>query len=428
MDYSRIVELKEIQQNKEIKHDLNRREQAEYAEEILKALKEEGVTEDLAYYIITMARYGGVEGFIKWYITVQNDEQIAAIEALTADEVLNKLGPNALRFLLYLLASIISLKPENSIVNAHLFLLLVYYSYKKDGTRVSDLGSIFKSSFANSLKPYTNLPMFSQYPFPDNYISELIQLLEEAVDQMPAKKEKELLKKDELRKWIKKNKYYIAKDKSNNPNSDIEPTMNDISVKTTITDYSGVSPENAKLEEDKESHDDSNVEINEPEIKLTGAYAIRLFEIAKAIDLLETEIDILRDKVDQKDKSIKSLTMRLNMSEENHIRDADKIAKLEECLKQAKEELNNTVNEKKELEDRISRQGSVLAVFQEDKANSQSQQLNSIAAALARYYKSYERVKDVEIQSETELFLMDLLEDMFKTLKKNGVDVQGSIA
>lgn len=428
MDYTRLAELKNIQLSKEIKHELNKKEQFEYAEEIFKALKEKGVTEDLAYYIITMARYGGVEGFVRWYTTVQKDEQVAAIEALTADEVLNKLGPNALRFLLYLLASIISLKPENSIVNAHLFLLLVYYSYKKDGTRVSDLGSIFKSSFANTLKPYANLPIFSKYPFPDNYTFELIQMLEEAVDQMPAKKEKELLKKDELRKWIKTNKYYITQDITSNPNSVKESTMNDISAETTITDYTGTSSEKAKTEEYKDSHDDLKAEINEPETKLTGAYAMRLFEIAKAIDLLETEIDILRDKVDQKDKSIKSLTMKLNMSEEDHIRDTGKIAELEECLKQAKEELNNTVNEKKDLEDRISRQGSVLAVFQEDKANSQSQQLNSIAAALSRYHKSYERVKDEEIQSETELFLMDLLEDIFKTLKRNGVDVQGSIA
>ena len=73
MDYTRIAELKNIQLSKEIKHDLNKAEQNEYAEEIYKALNEGGLTEDLVYYITSMARYGGIDGFIRWYTKLQNN-------------------------------------------------------------------------------------------------------------------------------------------------------------------------------------------------------------------------------------------------------------------------------------------------------------------------------------------------------------------
>lgn len=427
MDYTRIAELKNIQLSKEIKHDLNKAEQNEYAEEIYKALNEGGLTEDLVYYITSMARYGGIDGFIRWYTKLQNNEQNAAIEVLTSDSVLNKLGVNALRFVLYLLASIISLKPENSIVNAHIFLLLVYCSYKKDGTRINDLGMIFKSNFANVLKPYVSMPMFSKYPFPDNYINELIQMLEEAVNQMPVRKEKEILKRDELRKWVEINKRYSSNNSSDNSDLGKKSPQEESTETETNADSISATSETVNKTEGNQNSDDLSTENIKPEIEFTSVYAKKLFEITNAIALLEKDYHQLQNKAEQRDKTIKSLNMKLKISEEEHIKDSSLIAELEERLNQSKEQLSNALREKTNLEDRISRQASVLEVFQEDKVNSQSQQLNSIAASLSMYYKSYQRVKDEEPQTEMELILMDLLEDIFKKLKKNGIDVQGSI-
>lgn len=427
MSYTRISELKNIQMSKEKKHDLNKTEQNEYAEEIYKALNNEGLSLDLVHYIASMARYGGIDGFLKWYAKLQPKEQNDAIEVLTSDSVLNALGTNAFRFVLYLLASIISLKPENSIVNAHIFLLLVYCSYKKDGTRVNDLGNIFKKNFANVIKPYASLPMFSKYPFPDNYINELIQMLEEAVNDMPAKKEAEILKRDELRKWIEINKRYSSTNIKNNTDLGENSSQEESAKITTKDDSAKATSENVNASDCKEKCDELNVGKNKSGIEFTSTYAKKLFEITNAIDLLEKEYYQLQNKVEQGEKTIKSLTMKLKISEEENIKDTSTIADLEERLNKSNEQLNHALSEKRNLEDRISRQASVLEVYQEDKANSQSQQLNSIAASLAMYYKSYERVKDEEPQTEIELILMDLLEDVFKKLKKNGIDVQGSI-
>ena len=102
-------------------------------------------------------------------------------------------------------------------------------------------------------------------------------------------------------------------------------------------------------------------------------------------------------------------------------------AELRSKLIEQQSEIEAIKAEKSEMSARIERQSSVLDVFLEDKANSQTEQLNSLAASLVRLYKEFETAQSMDLTTDLEMTLLDLVEDIFRRLEKNGVDVKGRL-
>jgi hypothetical protein len=68
-----------------------------------------------------------------------------------------------------------------------------------------------------------------------------------------------------------------------------------------------------------------------------------------------------------------------------------------------------------------------LNVYADDKRNAQEEQLNAIAAALVRSYKEFLEAQTMDMTTDLEMNLVDLLEDVFKRLEKNGIDIKGRL-
>ena len=159
-----------------------------------------------------------------------------------------------------------------------------------------------------------------------------------------------------------------------------------------------------------------------------GKTATKIAEIALLVDKIEADADELAGKLSDKEKQISSLKMKLSSERAVRVELEKESAELRNKLADSEERCRVVSAEKKELEDRVLRQASVLDVFQEDKANSKSEQLNSIASSLIKYYKDFEMAQTMEMSTELEMTLMDLLEDIFRKLEKCGVDIKGRLS
>lgn len=418
MDYSKLQELMDIQYSQETKRDLNKEQRRLYSNTLLENLKEGGLTSEAIHYISAMAFQGGLNAFISWIRTLDADMQTEVMHTfLTAPVVKNMAVVRRYKIVLTLLAATLSDSNRNKVVEGQLFHWLVELSYKKDGTRITELSNAFKNCFVNRLGIAAKLPDLMKYQFSEEYTRSLICLLEEAVCGMQVKKDEDITKRNRMMKWVKDNearfKLYTSKISDENMNQKAEENKE-----------SG----NGKAEEKKEVSDKQTSETADKEVKPMGKTATKIAEIALLVDKIEADADELAGKLSDKEKQISSLKMKLSSERAVRVELEKESAELRNKLTDSEERCRVVSAEKKELEDRVLRQASVLDVFQEDKANSKSEQLNSIASSLIKYYKDFEMAQMMEMSTELEITLMDLLEDIFRKLEKCGVDIKGRLS
>lgn len=161
--------------------------------------------------------------------------------------------------------------------------------------------------------------------------------------------------------------------------------------------------------------------------KVKGRLAKNLSEISFAVNILEETVEQQNDEIEKKSKTISSLKKTVEINKDRICELEKENADLKDSLDKRVDELAIIKTEKEELKDRVSRQVSVLNAFTEDKEKSSSELLNSIASSLTKYYKEYEIAKSMDLNTDLEMTLLDLLEDIFKRLEKNGIDIKGRL-
>ena len=79
----------------------------------------------------------------------------------------------------------------------------------------------------------------------------------------------------------------------------------------------------------------------------------------------------------------------------------------------------------KELQDRVNRQSSVIDIIDEDKDRSLIEFKNQIASALKKIYNEFVVAQTMDMTVELGLNMRDSLDDVFRKLKKQGIDIEG---
>ena len=412
MNSSKMDNILSIYHSKENKRKLTKEEQSIYLSEIKLMLSSNEFDDAAIHYVVAGPLNLGVKGYMEWYQTLAYEKQIETIEKLLNCKMMTNL-PKVRRFktILMMFSAAVSTKSMNNVVLGQLLSWVDELSYTKEGHRISDLGKVFKSSFLNSCRLEETIPSINEYGFSSEYEKKLQVFFEEVFLLVEVDNPAEKKKIEQLQKWL------LPVDEIK---ESVEREHNNESAKDLLN--KNIENENHALEmaENKE-------EKNENYMKLKGKTAIKIYELAQIVDTMENVANNLNKELKKKEKRIVSLQAQLNNSvEKNQLLEVEN-ADLKGKLIEQQSEIDAIKAEKNEMSARIERQSSVLDVFQEDKANSQTEQLNSLAASLVRLYKEFETAQSMELSTDLEMTLLDLVEDIFRRLEKNGVDVKGRL-
>lgn len=117
--------------------------------------------------------------------------------------------------------------------------------------------------------------------------------------------------------------------------------------------------------------------------------------------------------------------MQVEKTEELYKSSSEENAELRSRLQQLTEEMSELKNREKELQDRISRQSSVIDIIDEDKDRSIVEFKNQIASALKKTYDEFVIALTMDMTVDLGLNMRDSLDDVFRKLKKQGIDIEG---
>lgn len=287
-----------------------------------------------------------------------------------------------------------------------LFYSLVDYSYKKDGKRLSDISKLFQSNFLDELKQNTRLPKLSEYNFSQEYLQKLLVLLNEAVEGIVPKGDEEITRRNVLRSWIKQNSVEKC-------------TLENNQKPEKIDDKN----ETEKVEGTQIGNTISDERITTP--SFSGALAKRLYEIAIKIDVYEQNLQLSADELKQRDKEIAKLKTKYEKVQEDYAKACDENTALRSQVAESERIQTELQSRVGSLQERISAQSSVIDIIDEDKDRSIVEFKNQVASSLKKTYDEWIRSMEMEMTVDLGLNIRDLLDDVFRKLKKQGIDIEG---
>lgn len=389
------------------KKSLNKEEQKKYRTVLLELLKEEGLNDETIFCITSGVKFKSANTFSIWCSGLQNEEQLAAYEELMKSRAFNSLdNPAKLRFALTTIANLVSEQNANQIIVGDLFHSIVDYSLKKDGNRLNDIGNIFQNNFMNELKYGAKLPVIADFHFTPEYTTALMELLTQAVEAISPKGDEEITRRNTLREWLKKNAV----------------TNSDVSLDRNVN--KGKTPDSKK----EFSCDGGNKNLTteeENKIEIKGSLAKKIYEFAVKVDVYEQNIQNFSDELKQKEKEIAKCKTQIEKTEELYKASSTENRELRSKLEQATEMISELQIREKELQDRVNRQSSVIDIIDEDKDRSLIEFKNQIASALKKIYNEFVVAQTMDMTVELGLNMRDSLDDVFRKLKKQGIDIEG---
>lgn len=389
------------------KKSLNKEEQKEYREALLACLKREGITEETIYYIVKGIRFRSPYTYCTWSSELADDEQTNAYEMLVKSKVFAGLDNSMkLRFALTSIANLLANPQGSQTVICDLLYSLVDYSYKKDGKRLSDIGKLFQANFLNELKQNTMLPNLSEYNFTREYLQKLLDLLNEAVEGIVPRGDEEITKRNALRRWIMQN---YTEERSSKSNQEQETRAD--------------NNEAEKTEQTQKGNMTSDEGADTP--SFCGTLAKRLYEIAIKIDIFEQNLQLSTDELKQRDKEIAKLKTKYEKVQHDYVKACDENTALRSQVAESERIQTELKSQVSSLQGRINAQSSVIDIIDEDRDRSMVEFKNQVASSLKKTYDELIRSMEMEMTVDLGLNIRDLLDDVFRKLKKQGIDIEG---
>ncbi len=382
--------------------DLSKRDQNIYRSEFLKCLSQEGLNDNTVDYFIKGIKSGTAGALMNWMNKIPEDKLFATYQALTQNKMFVETDSvSQFRITLALTATFLSNLGKYEGIIADLFHNTVKLSKKKDGKQLTELSKLFKAYFMDNMSSNTQLPLLSKYHFDEEYKKQLVDMLELAVAGIEPKGDIEIDKINALKKWVQANKCVAGEQATNIPISEKEENTIAAEQKTLPT------------------------EPTKPVEEIKGSLARKLLDIAKVVSICELENRNVRDVVSEKEAEISRLKMSISKYQSQNKSMADEIDALKKEHEIIKEQLERLSIENKELSDRVGRQSEVINVFDQDKDNSKTELLNQIATGLKNIYADYKVAENMDMTVDLGLNMRDALQDVFRKLKKMGIDIEG---
>lgn len=392
--------------NADSKKSLTKEEQRKYRDALIECLKETGIDNDTVSFYISGVKYNSTSSFVVWNRAFNEKEQAENFEKLMNNEKLKSLdNVGKLRVAFSLLVSELGENPQNDIIVGEIFHWLVELSYKKDGTRLSNLGVIFKTCFMNNINYNFKLPSLDKFGFTKEYLHSLLQLLEEAVDNSAPKGEKEIVCRNNIRDWVRR-------EKEKSGLFEGEPDASGTNIRKDVITI-------------PRKPDILGKAVGNKQVSGKNGVAKKLIAIANEIESIDNELIAAREDLKKSEKEISKLNMEIKKSSDLYRASIDENTKLRMEIAEEKKKSSELESANKELEDRVNRQVGVIDIYDQDKANTKDEILNQIAASLKKIYTDYKTAENMEMTLDLGENMRDSLDDVFRKLKKIGIDIEG---
>ncbi len=390
------------------KGNLSKEDQARYNKALMEDLQQNGINDENIFYLISGIKFGTMNTLIQWNRAFSAEDQTDNVEKiLNSHKAQSMDNQSKLRLLLSLLINELNEKEVNDTSVGDVLYCLDDASYKKDGGRLTDIGRIFKNCFLADLRSDTKLPHMAKYNFTPDYEVRILGFFDEAISKIEPKGDQEIDKRNLLRRWIEKEHQVLDKaEKSQQPQNDNSKQGNE-------------------KETNKKSDNEKNDVINEEKIEIKSTLGKKLFDLAKVMDTLDDSFRETEKKLKEKEREISRLKTNLDKLQDLYQASIDENTVLKERISEVQSRNDVLEKENVELNDRVNRQISVIDVYDQDKANSRNELLNQIAASLKKIYTDYKVAEDMEMTIELGENMRDSLDDVFRKMKKLGIDIEG---
>ncbi len=384
--------------NRDSKKGLLKDEQKQYRESLFECFKENGLSEENILYLLAGLKFGTINTFFIWNRSFSQEEQLFNLNVvLSSQKFLSMDNVGKLRMLFLILVTELNETTINDAIVGESLHCMVELSYKKDGSRLSDLGKIFKNYFMSGMKTGTKLPSISKFNFSKEYEIQLMNFFEDAVSGIEPIGEEEIEKRNILRNWIKKEYEKFNADAK----TIYAESYKEIKTKNKLT-Y-----------------------VRKDDEEISSVLGKRLYEIAKSMDTFDKLFRESEEECKKKGREISRLKTRNDKLEALYNVNVNENTALRKEVDDLRCRLEEYSLANKELEDHVRRQVSVIDVYDQDKANTRTELLNQIATALKKIYMDYKVAEKMEMTIDLGENMRDSLDDVFRKLKKFGINIEG---
>ena len=394
MDFLKLDELMKISK----KGDASKEKKEEFANSIILLFSEEGYTAKTEKYFLDGFSFCGALPAFDFIKDMSNSDILDFINKITKGDLYIKNDRGiSLKVLVHFLGLFTTYCPQSTDVIKLLIRYIPFRAKTKSKQINKDFPSILEKYFVSEIKKDTVLPNFQGLVHKNESAIEFKTIITDALKEINSKNEDIKLGVSKALAWV---------------NSDIASDID-----KTIPDKN----------DDNSPQPDNNIPKGfsaETLSQLKESLKNDLSIVSKAvfyISDLQNELSLYKKKCVDIEKAYAQLKL------ENEKNISEKRDLLCACNR-FKEEI--AIKEKMifEMKNEIEKQKSILSVYSSDKQNSLNEQLNVIASKLKTHYLNYKDAVEMEMNIELGENIKNLMEEIFKTLIKSGINVAGKVS
>lgn len=412
MDYTQLNELVAIEK----KSNASKEKKTIYRDELIALLNEESFSDNAQKYIKSGFAFCAAEPLAK-YISSQKDERECLKRLFATDMYKKNENKIAHRLVLSLLECACNGIFQDRTIMLDLINQIPITGRDKKKTFSNEIPQFFERLFASKLTEKSMLPTDLQL---DKYAK--MNFSSYIMCVVPP-----------LKKSGKISSHTINM---------IYGWINELLGISEAEDNSGDNlPQNDSSKESANQpvHQETSINAEEIEPADIKEYKDNLRKIASALDFMSAKLSSYESANRRLEKKNKEL---LGIKEDLYKSLDEKNATIEgyrETVKSKDEEIKNKeafifeyqreirikTEEINRLKSDLEKQNAVLSVYSADKENSESEILNGIASKLKSQYKDFNSARGEEMSDALGENFRYQIEEIFKILKKSGIDVEG---
>jgi len=398
MDYSQLDGLMAIPK----KNNAAKERKENFSRNILALLSEEGYSANAEKYFFGGFSFCGASPVFEHIKNLNTGERYNFIIKMTKGQMYRDNEKNiSCKILIQLLGLFIVNFPQDTEAIGFFMLCIPQKTETKSGKTSNDLPLIIEKYFFLEVSAGTKYPDWETLPIGTDMQAKFSLLLIEAIKGIKQQKgrDPEIIKT--VLNWLNIKQQEVP-NQTEHHNQLVSKGKPDIKL----------SEKEKKAERESLSRSQFVDKITALENELSRIKKANI-DVSKEFSQLKLGRKVLEEKYSRLETSNELLA-----SEKKH---------LQFELNNYKEEIASKGKENIFLKEEIEKQKSVLSIYSSDKQNSLNEQRNAIAATLKTHYLNYKDAIEMDMTLELGENLKYLVGDVFKTLAKAGVDVEGNV-
>jgi len=399
MAYSQLDNLMKIPK----KGDASKEKKEEYRKIMFTLLSEDGYTPVAERYFFEGFSFCGALPVFDYIQNLDDTAKFKFITEITRGTMYdNNEKGTTLKILIHLLSLFIVNSSQNFETIGLLVRCIPSKAKTKTGKISNDLSTIIEKYFVSELRTGSNFPDLQKIFSNNDMQTEFTSLFTDALRKNNAKKEINPEIYDVIFNWLGTKKLDLN-EQGKERNQQIPKVK--FNVKSLLHFEETLKSELIVIPQVVEYV--ANLESELSKIEATKS------DVTKKYNLLDHDKKMLEENNAHLKTSNESLT-----SENRKIR--SELNRLNEDITSQKKEILS-------LKEESDNQKSIISTYSSDKQNSLNEQLNGIASKLKTHYLNYKDAAEMQMNLELGENLRNLMGDIFKTLAKSGIDIEGRI-